>query len=272
MTTEIKIELSDAEIITAREALQALSQSAKKDRDHYLAFGTVWLSVRQQSNKNTKLMGEYRKTVFNNMIDAQTAAYAARMAELWDKKWDDDFESLKDWTEKHRPNLNNPRPLVQDYLKAHTAFIDRKTADKQKETMRLVNEERAKKRASMTPEQQKAYDKRIREENLKALAEAKAQNLKEYEDRAAAMRKRMGIKDNEPIIVTKKTSAIVCTKLAVAINEVIQGINDNIIEDKQVKEIELHLQNLNRAIKQRMAKATTPAKKVSTKKSKKKAA
>lgn len=121
INTEITIETLATDTInavpnfqTAIDMAQKIKNSAKTQRGYYLKFGQVWLEVRKLVNKNTKLLNHIRTTQFVDakgrpIIDAQTASYAAQMAEKW--------ADVEPWANEHKPYVNNPRPLMQAYNK-----------------------------------------------------------------------------------------------------------------------------------------------------------
>lgn len=93
-------------------ALTDLAAYHKKSIDYYLQFGGVWSVLRKEVKGNKQLLGYFRKEVFvdeNNMplIDASTASYAAMMFENW--------EEIRAFRDEHFPNVNNPRPLCQEF-------------------------------------------------------------------------------------------------------------------------------------------------------------
>lgn len=110
----------------AIDMAQKIKNSAKTQRGYYLQFGQVWLEVRKLVNKNTKLLNHIRTTQFVDakgkpIIDAQTASYAAQMAEKWSE--------VEPWANEHKPYVNNPRPLMQAYNKWVKAEEQRKLAE-----------------------------------------------------------------------------------------------------------------------------------------------
>lgn len=127
--------LTNKEITKGNKALDDLNAMQVKTKETYLAFGALWLKVRENCtpeglNKNgkrkqadTKRMGAIRVEQFGDKIDAQTAAYAARMAEYWEAGYEG-FMPLKQWQEENSPRASNPRPLVQAYIKAHKDSLE----------------------------------------------------------------------------------------------------------------------------------------------------
>ena len=139
INTEITIDTLATDTINAIpnfnvaiDMAQKIKNSAKTQRGYYLKFGQVWLEVRKLVNKNTKLLNHIRTTQFVDakgkaIIDAQTASYAAQMAEKWSE--------VEPWAKENKPYVNNPRPLMQAYNK----WIKSEEERKLKEAAEKVN-------------------------------------------------------------------------------------------------------------------------------------
>ena len=127
--------LTNKEIEQGNKVLDTIKSLNAKTKDNYLTFGALWLKVKLECTPeglnskgkpfepDTKRMGAIRVERFGDKIDAQTAAYAARMAEYWLNGYEG-FTPLKDWQEKNSPKASNPRPLVQAYIKAYKKSIE----------------------------------------------------------------------------------------------------------------------------------------------------
>lgn len=205
----------------AVKALTSIKNTAKKQRGYYLTFGQVWLQIRKLTNGNTKAMGYIRKHQFKDIIDAQTASYAARMAEDWDK--------IKPWADGHMPNCNNPRPLVQAWVRWKTAEEKRIEAEKKEKAAKEAELKEQLRRSKLSKEELAAEEKakeeeekRRREEEEKELAKKGSGNVHQINSDLAP--------------------ALICTDFVLASNNLITALNQGKIAESQAKEIEKQIQ------------------------------
>lgn len=226
-TNETVNVLTDTEIKKGKSILTQIANTRKKLRSHYLAFGALWIKVKEALDGNKQKMGAYREEHFAS-IDAQTASYSAEMFRLWDK-------GLEAWTLENKPNVNNPRPLVQAYKNALEA-IEQKKRDIAAEEERKAEEKKVKQRlAAMNDIERKKEEKRIQLEKEKLAAEIAEKDKEEKEEKLKAYKKKIGIKEESPKTLN---SAQICTQAIQGMNAFITLVQSGKAHDSQIAEFE----------------------------------
>lgn len=249
-----KVEKENFELIPeAQKSAKWLFSTAKKQREHYFTFGKAWLKFRELTNGNVKMLSAIRKELFSNkngkpMIDAQTASYSALMVELWENE---DYP-LKDFATDVKPNINNPRPLVQEYRK----WV--KEEDIRKKAQKLLSER--KQAGKVFPDDEKA---------LKDITKAlKSPNpLKNNDDNSGTTTPADNNSSNDDskhktVIVRKQIestefkgleSAQICEAMAKTLNNFISAMNDGKIAPENAETLIKYLDNTKKKINQYIA-------------------
>lgn len=233
---DISAEHGENFIYNGNQALIEIASLAKKSIDQYLIFGGVWSVLRKKVNNNKQLLGHFRTKIFVDsegkpLIDAYTASYSATLFENW--------EEIENFRDMYRPNLNNPRPLVQDWKKHKKALLEEKLeAKKQLESGKTKEQIEAEKKAESQIKLKKALAKAETPEAETPEAETPKTETPKTETT------RFTVETRE----TPKSADDIVNAFAIAGNDVVAGINDGTLNMAHVSELDRLTSNVKRAI------------------------